>query len=100
MEIHRAKPEEAAMLTEIAFAAKRHWGYPEPWIQSWKEVLTIQPEFNVKHETYTASIEGQVIGFYALGGELNRSSLEHFWVLPGAMGQGVGRALFNHAVQR
>jgi Predicted acetyltransferase len=26
--------------------------------------------------------------------------MEHLWVLPNAMGQGVGRALFTHAVQR
>ena len=26
--------------------------------------------------------------------------LEHLWVLPEAMGRGIGRALFSHAVQR
>src|SRR2546423_7472060 len=100
MEMRRAKPQDAKRLTEIAFAAKRHWGYPEAWIQAWKEVLTIRPEFIVSHETYVAYVDGAAIGFYALVGELKRASLEHLWVLPGAMGQGVGRALFNHAVQR
>ena len=100
MEIRRAKPEDAAILTEIAFAAKRHWGYPERWIQSWKDVLTIQPEFISSHETYIAYVEKQAVGFYALAGGLNRMSLVHLWVLPKTMGQGVGRALFSHAVQR
>ncbi len=26
--------------------------------------------------------------------------MEHLWVVPNAMGQGVGRALFRHAVER
>ena len=45
MQILRAKAEDAAKLTEIAFSAKRHWGYPEQWIENWRHVLTIQPEF-------------------------------------------------------
>jgi GNAT superfamily N-acetyltransferase len=100
MKIRRAKPEEAAALTEIAFAAKRHWGYPEEWIQSWKNILTIRPEFIASHETYTAWMEGQAVGFYGLVRGLDRTLVEHLWVLPKAMGQGVGRTLFNHAIER
>src|SRR5712675_392010 len=100
MEIRRANPEDAAMLTEIAFAAKRHWGYPERWIQAWKDLLTNKSEFIVGHETHVAYMDGSAVGFYALIGGSNRMSLEHLWVFPRAMGQGVGRALFGHAVQR
>jgi len=99
MEIHRAKPEDALVLTKIAFAAKRHWGYPKHWIQAWRELLTIQPEFITANETYVALLDGQTAGFYALVNRNDRASLEHLWVLPGAMGKGVGRALFGHAVQ-
>lgn len=100
MEIRRAKPEDAVALTDIAFAAKRHWGYPEAWIQAWKEVLTIQPEFIAGTETYVACLDGKTIGFCALVHGKGRASLEHLWVIPSAMGQGIGRALFDHAVQR
>jgi|SRR5262245_16873441 len=55
MRIVRAKPDEAEALTEIAFAAKRHWGYPEKWIESWRETLTVTPEFIASHETYVAT---------------------------------------------
>lgn len=100
MEIRRAKPQDAAVLTEIAFAAKRHWGYPEQWIEGWKDILTIRPESIASHETYTAHMDGEAIGFYCLVRRLDRMSLEHLWVLPKAMGNGVGRALFNHAIER
>lgn len=100
MEIQRAVLEDAAKLTEIAFAAKRHWGYPDRWIQVWKEVLTIKPEFIASHETFKAHVDGQTLGFYMLVARSKQMSLEHLWVVPGMMGQGIGRALFSHAVQR
>src|SRR2546425_12745676 len=67
MHITRARPDDAATLTEIAFAAKRHWGYPKAWIESWRDVLTVRPEFIAGHETYAAIDEGRAVGFHALG---------------------------------
>src|SRR5258705_11031672 len=100
MHIVRAKPEDTAILTHIAVAAKRHWGYPETWMESWRGLLTIRPEFIASYEIYSAVIDGQSVGFYGLccrGGKLH---LEHLWVLPAAMRGGVGRALFAHACER
>ena len=100
MQILRARPDEAATLTEIAFAAKRHWGYPEQWIQSWTQTLTIRPAFILENETYTARLDGHPVGFHAVLREQDRMRLEHLWVLPASMRRGVGRALFAHAVER
>jgi GNAT superfamily N-acetyltransferase len=98
MQIVRARPEDADVLTEIAFAAKRHWGYPEPWIQSWRDILTIRPEFVAANVTYAAIEDGRVVGFYLLATEDDGMHLDHLWILPQAMGRGIGRALFEHAV--
>lgn len=100
MEIVRCKPADAAMLTAIALAAKRHWGYPERWIESWSDVLTIEREFISSHETYAAVVDGQTVGFYALGRKGDSLDLLHMWVLPNAMRRGVGRSLFHHALER
>jgi GNAT superfamily N-acetyltransferase len=100
MQILRAKPDDAARLTEIAFTSKRHWGYPERWIASWTDLLTIEPRSIAEQETYRADIDGAPVGFYSLRRGLGRMSLEHLWVLPEAMRRGVGRALFVHAVER
>ncbi len=91
MEIVRARPEDAATLRIIAFAAKRHWGYSERWIESWRDALTVQPDFMATHETYSAVVENRTVGFYVLGCTGDRLNLQHLWVLPSAMGQGVGR---------
>jgi GNAT superfamily N-acetyltransferase len=100
MRIVRANPDHATVLTNIAFAAKRHWGYPEKSIESWRDVLTVRQEFIASHETYIAILDGLAVGFYALGRNDDRMDLVHMWVLPGAMGRGVGRSLFIHGLER
>src|SRR6266849_8951699 len=67
MHITRARPDDAATLTDIAFAAKRHWGYPMSWIENWRDVLIVRPEFVAGHETYAAIDAGRAVGFHALG---------------------------------
>ena len=100
IEIFRAGERDAEALTRISFAAKRYWGYPERWIERWRESLTISPDFIRRNEVHAALVEGRPAGFYALTGEGGTLELEHLWVLPEHMGAGVGRALFDHVVRR
>ena len=100
VQIRRAKPEEADALTEIAHAAKRHWGYPENWIQHWKADLTITPEFIVDNEMYVAIHEKEIVGCCAIAFSESAAELEHMWISPEHIGTGVGRALFLHVKER
>jgi GNAT superfamily N-acetyltransferase len=100
MQVVRASPSEARRLTQIAFAAKRYWKYPEQWIAVWAPLLTITPEFIAGHEVYELLVDDQVVGFYALGGQGPKLKLEHLWIVPQAIGKGHGRTLFEHAVNR
>src|SRR4051812_43582835 len=100
MQIARAKPQDAAILTQIALAAKRSWGYPENWIEGWRDALTLLPDFIVSHETYRAFVDNRTLGFYALSRRAAGLELLHLWVVPDAMRRGVGRSLFLHAVER
>ena len=100
IEIRRAHPEEAEVLTEIAHAAKRHWNYPESWIQQWQTDLTITREFVTTNEVFAATINGEIAGCCALVVMDSLAEVEHMWIRPGQMGSGVGRALFEHARAR
>lgn len=91
---------EAGTLTEISHAAKRHWGYPERWIECWRETLTITPEFIGSNEVYLAEQDGEALGFYALIMKGEQAELEHMWVRPERMGGGLGRELMEHAKRR
>lgn len=98
--IEKARPDQHEQLTHIAQAAKRHWGYPERWIEAWKDVLIITPDFIAANEVYLERNGDQIAGFYALMGSGSQIILEHMWVLPTHMGAGVGKRLFTHAVEQ
>lgn len=97
IKIVRAQPDDASVLTDIAFAAKRHWGYPESWIRQWTKELSISAAYITKYPTYTALIGEKPVGFYAVTFKPRDAFLDHLWVLPAEMGRGVGRELFRHA---
>lgn len=100
MEIVRAAPELADSLTRIALAAKRHWRYPERWIEIWTPLLTFTPEYVAANPTYAAVDAGHSVGFYALvlSPDGSRAQLDHLWLTPERIGHGLGRVLFEHAV--
>jgi len=98
--IRRAQPEESDVLTEIAHAAKRHWGYPENWIEHWKDDLTITAAFIVNNEVYIAMIGDEIAGCCALVIKDSRAELEHIWVKPEHVRTGVGKALFMQVAER
>jgi GNAT superfamily N-acetyltransferase len=98
--LQNATPDQAALLTSIAHAAKRHWGYPESWIQSWSTQLTISPESIATRPTVVACVEGQVVGFHQLCTLGRTLRLDHLWIHPDFMRQGVGTVLFQDACRR
>jgi GNAT superfamily N-acetyltransferase len=100
IQIRRAQPDEAAVLTEIAHAAKCHWGYPENWIEYWKDDLTITADFIANNEMYVATIDENIVGCCALVVTESLAELEHMWIRPAYMGTGVGRALFHQIAGR
>jgi GNAT superfamily N-acetyltransferase len=100
MEITPALPSEADVLTSIALASKRHWGYPEKWIDHWRGLLTITSALIAGQDVFAARDGDRILGFAALALEEELLRLEHLWVLPAEMRRGVGRALFHHARQR
>ncbi|HTG43987.1 MAG TPA: GNAT family N-acetyltransferase [Verrucomicrobiae bacterium] len=98
IKIVRANAEMAATLTQLALASKRHWGYPEPWMAAWEETLRITPELIGRHRVFVARSEGDPVGFYLLDCERIPAWLEHLWIVPGCIAQGIGRKLFAHAM--
>ena len=100
MNIRQASSEEATELTRIAQEAKRHWGYPEHWLQRWEADLTITPDFILNNHVYVADDGKRLSGFYALSVKANKAELEHMWVAPDCIGTGVGKALFVAAMQK
>lgn len=98
MTIRRAVPEEAAALTQVALAAKAHWGYPQAWLDAWAAELTIAPEFVRANPTFVAiGADAAIVGFHTVVIDDADAMLDHLWIVPAEMRRGIGRALFAHA---
>ncbi|MDQ1041967.1 GNAT superfamily N-acetyltransferase [Streptomyces sp. V4I2] len=98
MRIRAARPEEATALSELALRSKGHWGYDEDFLARCREELTLQPEEVEQRRTAVAEHQGQVIGFVTVQGDPPDGELGMLFVDPPAIGGGVGRLLFEHAL--
>jgi GNAT superfamily N-acetyltransferase len=100
LQFRHVHPDEADILSQIAYSAKAHWGYPERWLEIWKPQLTFIPEYFQTGESWVAVLEEIPIAFYTLHERDGIAWLENLSVLPEDMGKGVGRQLFIHAINR
>ncbi len=98
IDIRRAQKADSNILTAVAHAAKRHWRYPEEYIELWRDALTVTPDFIGRHSVHCAWQDERVVGFYALSGEGPVRELEHMWVVPDVIGKGIGAWLMDHAL--
>jgi GNAT superfamily N-acetyltransferase len=114
LRIRPALPAEADALTAIALAAKRHWGYPEAWIELWRRELTYTSDSFARLTIFCAEIAGDVVGVCSLSfdqpeapGPLDPpegaadpggAEIEGLWITPSHMRRGIGAALMAHAV--
>lgn len=97
-QFRKAEAADAPALSELAFRSKAHWGYSPDQLEAWRENLTLSSDWMSLHPIHVAEIDGRIVGFFALLAEHGQWKLEHFWVAPEAMGQGVGRSMLTHAM--
>jgi GNAT superfamily N-acetyltransferase len=101
LKIRPAVPSDAEVLTALAMAGKRYWGYAEAWLDAWRGLLTKTPDYVAANVVACAEDEtGQVVGYYALERDGDRLRLEDLFLTPALIGHGLGRQLFEHAAGR
>ncbi|GAB2821133.1 GNAT family N-acetyltransferase [Lentzea nigeriaca] len=96
--LRRARPEEAGVLSEVAQAAKAHWGYDEAFLEAVREELTYSPDEVARRHMVVAELDGAVIGFYSVDGEPPSGELGNLWLRPDRIGTGLGRVLWEHLI--
>ena len=96
--IRRATPADAEELTDVAFAAKRYWDYPESWIELWTDELRVDPDYVGSHRVFVASDGARIVGWSSVAAEDGELWLDYCWVLPEAAGRGIGRMLVSRAL--
>lgn len=99
LSIRPARTSEAPTLTRIALAAKAHWGYADARMALWRDELTITPDLIGTARVDCAVLDGRIVGFCAVEPDGDAAEIGHLWVDPAWIGQGIGSALFEHAVE-
>jgi GNAT superfamily N-acetyltransferase len=89
---------EAGLLSDLALRSKGHWGYDQAFLDACREELTLTRADVRAKRAVVAERDGRVVGFYTLAGDPPVASLDHLFVEPAAIGTGVGRYLWHHAV--
>ena len=108
IQIRQAQDIDSDLLTEISFAAKRHWNYPDNYYDLWKDELTITKDYINQNMVFKALYQDSVIGFYSVienetdffAGETFVKKgfwLEHIFIKPEYHKLGIGLLLINHA---
>jgi N-acetylglutamate synthase-like GNAT family acetyltransferase len=100
MKIRKAKIEDAKLLSEIAFESKSFWGYPQEWLDMWKDGLTIKSAYILANELYCLTENEEVLGWFALEfiQDSRNGDLGHFWLRPSKIGKGLGKVLMEKAI--
>jgi GNAT superfamily N-acetyltransferase len=100
IKIRRAMPDDAKALSDIAYSAKAHWGYPKRWMEIWKPQFDFPPGYFENTESWVAEIDSEPIAFYTLDEKDNKAWIENLWVHPPHLGKGIGKQLFMDATSR
>ncbi len=99
LRIRPARPEEAAFLTGLSLRSKAVWGYDAAFLARCHALLRLSAEAILARPHFVAEEMGRVVGFYGLEPEEDGVGLDYMFVEPDAIGKGVGRALWQHAVE-
>jgi GNAT superfamily N-acetyltransferase len=102
--IRRAVASEAEALSELAMRSKAFWGYDDAFMEQCRVELTVTPEAIAAGEVWVATdVQDRILGQVQLvpdSGGSRAIELHMIFVDPGAIGSGVGRALWAHAEAR
>lgn len=98
--IRPARPGEHVALTELAMRSVREiWGYPDEFMAWEPEAITVEAA-HIANDTVSVLEEGgHPVGFTMLRGVPPEIELSRLMVEPDRAGSGVGRALWEHAVE-
>jgi GNAT superfamily N-acetyltransferase len=96
IEFRPARPENAPDLSELRCLSKGFWGYPKEALEAWRPAMQVAPQYLCTHLVNTIHRDGRLVGFYALV-EGDPSELDHLWLHPEAIGQGIGHLALVHA---
>ena len=99
MHLRPARPDEAALLTELCLRSKAVWGYDEAFMQACRAELTLTPADCATSSVQVAVVDDKIAGVVQVTINGEEADLAKLFIAPTTMRSGVGRRLFDWAVE-
>lgn len=107
--IRPASASDCEALTALSFASKRYWNYPDSYYETWKNELTVTPEYVKSSIVFVAQRDNNITGYFSItevkddfhtGIVLIEKGfwLEHLFIAPEYIRKGIGAKLMDFAV--
>jgi len=100
MTFRDALPTEAAAITQVVLASKRHWGYPEEWMAIFTEELTVSAEDIVNNKVVVAEENSDLCGVTMVKNTCTPHKAEIYllFIHPAYINKGIGKRLLTIAL--
>jgi len=85
-------------LAALSFRSKAHWGYTPEFMESIRSFLD-PSSYIADWPVYLAEDNGEIAGFYGFRRNQGEVFLHDLFIEPKWIGQGVGKQLWQHALQ-
>jgi GNAT superfamily N-acetyltransferase len=98
--IRRARAADTEALARLAFASKLHWGYDAAFMERVRPALTPSAQYVENEPVFVIETGGaELVGFYGFTRREGVVFLEDMWVHPRQIGTGIGRLMWQHALE-
>lgn len=87
-------------MRDIAIAAKAYWGYDLDRVKEWAAMGDFSSAGLAKREVYVAEVRRRPVGWAGLILKGDVCWLDDLWIEPQWIRRGIGRRLFDHAMER
>ncbi len=98
--IRNAFKNEGEKLSELALRSKAIWGYDNSFIEACRPHIKVDEEYIQNWPVVVVEKNNEVLGFYSLKQIASEKRLDNLWIEPRYMRSGLGRVLFENAVER
>jgi GNAT superfamily N-acetyltransferase len=85
-------------LRELAHRSKAHWPYSAEFLAAVEPMLQLDAHDVAQHDVWVLELDGSAAGWHRVTLHGQRAELEDLWLEPPMIGTGLGRLLFEHAV--
>ncbi|UOQ95646.1 GNAT family N-acetyltransferase [Halobacillus shinanisalinarum] len=99
MHVREALAAEAELLSELAIQSKAYWGYSEEFIESCKDVLTIDTPYIVENHVYVLEEKLKIVGFFSFE-RRKGDTLDFLYIHPDFIGRQFGSELWESVLHK